>query len=799
MKQNIFFPVFIFIFLFLAGIFLSCSSPTSKVDPVVNSKDKRGLQSDEKFEIDALNGLSKIYLDSKQQLSYGLAIKALRLSKHINYKKGEAQAYVLLGFYYFRINNFLASFENMSASLNISVSNKYASIINDGNYGMGVLFAYLERRDRVLEYVNKSMVYDKQKNITEHLVGNYISLGELSYQQGDTNGALILYFNALALKPKPPNFLPQRWVAKYIGNLYLSKKQYDMALFYYREALKENPRDIGQNNGTIYSLIAYTYEQKNELNSALYYHKIALITRKIENQPYLAASSQVNIGYTFLKMGNYDSALYYLEYGLKNANLFKKNLIRESAYKHLYELYLAKKDWKKALFALLKYNDAKVLVENENNKDQITLLENNRVVGEKESEAERLRDENAIQKPEMKNRDLLMLLLMTLFLLTTAIAVYIQQRLVKSKKAKKGVEEKNYQLQDEIKEQVKQNEELAKREEEYRFLADNTADLVTLMDNNFKCLYISPSSELLLGYSPEEMMSMKDYRDLIHPDSMKSFNVEVESMLEFHEVTRFLYQTIKKDGTLLWVESNINPIFKTSTGKLQAMLSVTRDVSSQIEEEQALMETSKQKDLLIKEVHHRVKNNLAILTSLVNMQKSEFTDHKTLNVFSDLQFRVKAMALVHEELYKSRNIEVLPIGEYLSKLVGIVSSAYTTSKVKVHQDFYNEILDVNITLPLGLIVNELLTNAFKYAFPDNREGNIWVIYKKEPAVTNSEVEMRRLTVMDDGEGLPIDFDISKKTSLGSQIISLLAKQLEAELIIDGMNGACFSLILPSER
>jgi PAS domain S-box-containing protein len=427
------------------------------------------------------------------------------------------------------------------------------------------------------------------------------------------------------------------------------------------------------------------------------------------------------------------------------------------------------------------------------------LLENNRVVGEKESEAERLRDENAIQKLEMKNRDLLMLLLMTLFLLTTAIAVYIQQRLVKSKKAKKGVEEKNYQLQDEIKEQVKQNEELAKREEEYRFLADNTADLVTLMDSNFKCLYISPSSELLLGYSPEEMMSMKDYRDLIHPDSMKSFNVEVESMLEFHEVTRFLYQTIKKDGTLLWVESNINPIFKTSTGKLQAMLSVTRDVSSQIEEEQALMETSKQKDLLIKEVHHRVKNNLAILTSLVNMQKSEFTDHKTLNVFSDLQFRVKAMALVHEELYKSRNIEVLPIGEYLSKLVGIVSSAYTTSKVKVHQDFYNEILDVNITLPLGLIVNELLTNAFKYAFPDNREGNIWVIYKKEPAVTNSEVEMRRLTVMDDGEGLPIDFDISKKTSLGSQIISLLAKQLEAELIIDGMNGACFSLILPSER
>jgi PAS domain S-box-containing protein len=799
MRQNIVISAITFILLLVSGFFLSCSAPTSKVDQVANSKDKRILPLNDKFEIDALNGLSEIYLDTSQQLSYELATRALKLSKHINYKKGEAQAYSILGIYYFRVNNFLESFENISASLKISVPNNYESIINEGNYSMGVLFASLERRDRELEYVNKSMVYDKKKNIKEHLAGNYIRLGELSFQQGDTNGALILYFNALALKPKPPNFLPKKWVTKYIGNLYLSRKQYDMALFYYREVLKENPRDIGQNNGTIYSLIAYTYEQKKELKSSLYYHKIALHTRKIENQPYLVASSLVNIGYTFLKMGNYDSSLYYLESGLKIADLFKITSVKESGYKNLYELYISKKDWKKALFALQKYNDAKVLAENENNKDQISLLENNRIVSEKEKEAGRLRDENAIQKLEMKYRDLLMFLLMTLFLLTIAIAVYIQQMLVKNKKAKKVIEEKNFLLQDEIKEQVIQNEELTKREEEYRFLADHTADLVTLMDSNFKCLYISPSSEVLLGFSPEEMMGIKDYRDLIHPDSRKSFNVEVESMLEYHEVTRFLYQILKKDGTLLWVESNINPIIKPSTGKLQAILSVTRDVSNQIEEEQALMETARQKDLLIREVHHRVKNNLAILTSLVNMQKSEFTDHKTLDVFSDLQFRVKAMALVHEELYKSRNIEVVPVGEYLSKLVGIVSSAFTTSNVKVHQDFYDEIMDVKITLPLGLIVNELLTNAFKYAFPDDREGNIWVTYKKEPGTKKSNCEMRRLVVRDDGKGLPIDFDIYQKTSMGSQIICLLVQQLEAELIIDGTDGASFSLLLPAER
>jgi PAS domain S-box-containing protein len=526
---------------------------------------------------------------------------------------------------------------------------------------------------------------------------------------------------------------------------------------------------------------------------------MALFTRTVENQPLLITSSLVNIGSTFLKMGNYDSSLYYLERGLKNANSLNIKFLRASGYKYLYELYCAKKDWKEALSAMQTYNEAKVLVENEKNKDQITLLETNRIISEKEKEAGKLRDENAIQKLEMKNRDLVVSLLTALFLLAIAIAVYVQQLLAKNKKEKTVIEKKNDQLKDEIKEQVIQNEELARREQEYRFLADNSADLVTLMDSKFKCLYISPSSELLLGYSPEELLGMKDYRDLIHPDSRESFNGEVENMLEYHEATRFLYQTNKKDGTVLWVESNVNPIFDSSNGKLQALLSVTRDVSSQINEEQTLLETARQKDLLIREVHHRVKNNLAILISLVNMQKSEFTDHKTLDVFSDLQFRVKAIALVHEELYKSKNIEVVPIGEFLSRLTGIVSSAYTNSKVKVHQDFYDEIMDVKITLPLGLIVNELLTNAFKYAFPDDREGNIWVTYKKEPGTKKSNCEMRRLVVRDDGKGLPIDFDIYQKTSMGSQIICLLVQQLEAELIIDGTDGASFSLLLPAER
>jgi PAS domain S-box-containing protein len=773
-------------------------APALKADPIAISKNQRQLPSKVKFEIDALNGLSAEYMDSIHILSHDLATKALRLSRLINYKKGESLALLNLGFIYYWRKIYLEALECFMASLKIAEVNEDEITLIKVYEGMGLLFMDLGRRDRAAEYFRKVIAYAKKHN-TEGLVGSYIRLGQLCYEQGNADEAFRLYFNALALKPKLTKLSQQIWVMKSIGNLYLSTKQYDIALYYYREAIQENPKDLGNTNGTIYSIMAHTYEQKNDLDNALYYNKIAFAFRKKENQQLLATSSLLNIGHVYLRTANYDSSLTYLESGLKEANLFKINFLCVAGYKNLYELYLVKKDWKNALSALQAYNNAQDIFENEKSKDQVTLMENNRIVSEKEKQTENLRTENAIQKLEVKNRNLMLLLLITLSFLAIAIAVYIQQLLIKNKKAKKIVEEINDQLQDEIKEQVIQNEELSRREQEYRFLADHSADMITLMDGNFKCLYISPSSELFLGYSPEELMTLEDYRDLIHPDSKKSFSLEFEGMMEYHDATRFLYQTIKKDGSAFWVESNINPIFDSSTGKLKAMLSITRDVSNQIDQEEALMEAARQKELLIKEVHHRVKNNLAILTSLVNMQKSEFTDHKTLDIFSDLQFRVRAMALVHEQLYKSRNIEVLPIGEYLSKLVGIVSSAFASSKVTVHQDFYDEIIDVEITLPLGLIVNELLTNAFKYAFPDNKEGNIWVTYKKTPHRKKSMIEMRCLTVRDDGIGLPVDFDFSQRTSMGSQIIHLLAKQLEGEIKIDGTKGASFSIILPSER
>jgi len=445
------------------------------------------------------------------------------------------------------------------------------------------------------------------------------------------------------------------------------------------------------------------------------------------------------------------------------------------------------------------YSLYKDSVANENNRKEISILETNRIINEQDKINTRLKNENSIQRLKIKNTTLVIFLVISLLVIMVFIVFFIYFLLIRNKKAKQIVEEINYKLQDEIKDKEIENEELSKSEQQYRFLADHSADLITLLDRNFNCLYISPACEHFFGYLQQEMIDLGDFRNLIHPDSMESFGIEYKAMLDYREPLRFNYQVTKKDGSLFWVESNINPIFDDITKELKAMLSVSRDVSNQMDTEEALMESARQKELMIREVHHRVKNNLGILASLVNMHKKEFSDHKTLDVFSDLQFRVRAMGLVHDQLYKSRNIKELPIGDYLSNLIYIVSTTFNNNQVEIHKDLYDELLDVEITLPLGLIVNELLTNAFKYAFPEYRKGNIWVTYKALPRRKKAGIPLRRITVKDDGIGLPADFEFKNRTSMGSQIIDLLSHQIEGELKIDGSKGAFFSITFPAER
>ncbi|MFZ5426002.1 MAG: sensor histidine kinase [Thermodesulfobacteriota bacterium] len=223
----------------------------------------------------------------------------------------------------------------------------------------------------------------------------------------------------------------------------------------------------------------------------------------------------------------------------------------------------------------------------------------------------------------------------------------------------------------------------------------------------------------------------------------------------------------------------------------------TRALSQEIAErkavENALRGSLAEKEVLLKEIHHRVKNNLQIVSSLLSLQALRF-EGETASAFQDSQSRVRAMALVHEKLYRTKDLSRIDFRAYLEELTGFLVQAYSPrgTSVSVSIQCGELFLGVDTAIPCGLILNELVTNALKHAFRGLHAGSITI----SAAI---EGEYVRLTVHDDGRSLPAGFDIEKLDSLGLQLVSNLARQTKGTLTVETRpNGKTFALVFPAE-
>lgn len=196
-----------------------------------------------------------------------------------------------------------------------------------------------------------------------------------------------------------------------------------------------------------------------------------------------------------------------------------------------------------------------------------------------------------------------------------------------------------------------------------------------------------------------------------------------------------------------------------------------------------------EKEILLKEVHHRVKNNLQIISSLLNLQSAQIPDPKTKDALRESQNRVRSMALIHEKLYQSTDLVRVDFGAYLQNLVNNLVQSYRgkSEKVMVQIHAQSITLDIDAAIPCGLIVNELVSNGLKYAFPENREGCIEISCHQ---LSNGRY---RLVVRDDGVGLPANFDITKSSSLGFKLVTSLVKQLDGNLTMGTTHGVCYEI------
>jgi len=234
-----------------------------------------------------------------------------------------------------------------------------------------------------------------------------------------------------------------------------------------------------------------------------------------------------------------------------------------------------------------------------------------------------------------------------------------------------------------------------------------------------------------------------------------------------------------------YIEIRKVPIFRSH--EVVQVMTILRDRSKEREVEDLKQRNSEQKEIMLREIHHRVKNNLAIVISLLNLQLRNNTDPELRRIIRDIEMRIRSMALIHEHLYRSENLDRIPLAAYLHALATIITGTFSGHRINLVTSLDPTDVSIETALPLGLIANELLTNAFKYAFPYHKNGEIQIHLQNR---NNHEI---LLTIKDNGIGLPETFSMDSEKSLGMFIVKLLVEQLDGEIEVSRHNGTAFTV------
>jgi|GEM_PF-489967 len=325
-------------------------------------------------------------------------------------------------------------------------------------------------------------------------------------------------------------------------------------------------------------------------------------------------------------------------------------------------------------------------------------------------------------------------------------------------------------------------------EEKFRELAEQLPELVFELDLNCNFIYINTYGLETILYGSKDIENKLNCIDLIVSDQRQRAYNNFKLILDEQSISNNEYTIIRKDGSTFQGIIRSNRIMKNN--ELIGMRGVISDISEIREVESKLRQSIEDKELLIRETYHRVKNNLNVVQSLFALQKNEIDDKEMSNHFNDAINRVNSMSMIHEMLHNSDDMKYLSAKEYVIKLVEslLFNNKSESQNILFKKDVEDITMDVSILIPLGLIINELLSNALKYAFIDEADGELTISLKK-----NNE-DLNELIIKDSGSGLPEDFDIKKSKSLGLKIVNLLVRQIRGTIDISKRDGAEFTII-----
>ena len=360
--------------------------------------------------------------------------------------------------------------------------------------------------------------------------------------------------------------------------------------------------------------------------------------------------------------------------------------------------------------------------------------------------------------------------------------------LLKDRLARLGAAVRHALSEKQLREETRQAAE-ALQASEVRFYSfmNHSPALAFVKDSDGRMLYMNNTCEQAWNMTLGECAGRLDH-ELWPAEIAGRLRAKDLDVLESGLACRSVEEISLRNGRTLQMLSFRFP-FADALGQ-RLLGGVAVDISEQLRAERALSATLAAKEVLLKEVHHRVKNNLQVISSLLAMQADSLQDSAAREALQETQRRVQSMALIHERLNQHEDVDQLDFREYVEALARDLLYCYQRDSESVRLRFHltSVSLALGQAIPCGLILNELITNAMKYAFPDGREGEIVIILTCDPD------GLVKLTVSDDGVGLPSGFVLRNSTSLGLRIVDILSRQLGGTTELLAGAGTSLSLI-----
>ena len=298
--------------------------------------------------------------------------------------------------------------------------------------------------------------------------------------------------------------------------------------------------------------------------------------------------------------------------------------------------------------------------------------------------------------------------------------------------------------------------------------SDNVAEIFDLKPGQFGGLYQS-------------------YLDLVYPEDLENLQEAIQHALQTGQEYYVEHRLVRPNGQIRWLEGK-GQVFYDLEGRATRMTGTMQDITKRKQTEERIRASLQEKEVLLKEIHHRVKNNMQVISSLLDLQADNIQNEALLQVFKESQYRIRSMALIHERLYQSKDLSHINFADYVENLTDYLLYSYGASNISLQINVPPVFLAIDTAIPCGLIINELVSNAIKYAFPNGQAGEIWI----ELQTTKKQYTV--LIVGDNGIGLPPEVNFQQTPSLGLTLVHMLVKQIKGEIELQSKKGTEFKLV-----